>query len=71
MKARAAKGSVSEGLRKISSPVFWSVPCTIFVIVLRAHYTMAVFTAVFAAWGADAIARHLAPSVDLWLGRLW
>ena len=41
------------------------------VIVLRAHYTMDVFTAVFAAWGADAIARHLAPSVDLWLGRLW
>ena len=37
------------------------------VIVLRAHYTMDVFAAVFAAWGADAIARSLAPTVDAWL----
>ena len=40
------------------------------VIVLRAHYTMDVFAALFAAWGADVLARHCAPSVDLWLGRL-
>ena len=40
------------------------------VIVLRAHYTMDVFTAPFAAWGADVIARHFAPSLDVWLGRL-
>lgn len=40
------------------------------VIVLRAHYTMDVFAAVFAAWGADVAARHLAPHVDGWLGRL-
>jgi hypothetical protein len=40
------------------------------VIVLRAHYTMDVFAAVFTAWGADTIARQLAPSVDTWLGSL-
>ena len=39
------------------------------VIVLRAHYTMDVFAAPFAAWGADTLARHLAPSLDTWLGR--
>ena len=38
------------------------------VIVLRAHYTMDVFAALFAAWGADALARHLAPHLDTWLG---
>ena len=37
------------------------------VIVLRAHYTMDVFAAFFAAWGAETIARHLAPAVDAWL----
>ncbi|MSU22448.1 MAG: hypothetical protein EXS32_01340 [Opitutus sp.] len=42
----------------------------IIVIILRAHYTMDVFAALFAAWGADGLARHLAPQVDLWLGRL-
>jgi len=40
------------------------------VIILRAHYTMDVFAALFAAWGADVAARHLAPHVDSWLGRL-
>jgi hypothetical protein len=40
------------------------------VIVLRAHYTMDVVAAPFVAWGADALARHVAPSVDAWLGRL-
>ncbi len=40
------------------------------VIVLRAHYTMDVFAALFAAWGADVFARHLAPQVDGWLGRI-
>lgn len=39
------------------------------VIILRAHYTMDVFTAVFVAWGADKLAHHLAPALDLWLGR--
>lgn len=39
------------------------------VIVLRAHYTMDVFTAPFVAWGADTIASHLAPAVDHWLAR--
>lgn len=38
------------------------------VIVLRAHYTMDVFAALFAAWGADVAARHVAPYVDRWLG---
>ena len=40
------------------------------VIILRAHYTMDVFAALFTAWGADVLARHLAPQIDLWLGRL-
>lgn len=34
------------------------------VIVLRAHYTMDVFAAIFAAWAADVIATRLAPAVD-------
>ncbi|MCX6954553.1 MAG: phosphatase PAP2-related protein [Verrucomicrobia bacterium] len=37
------------------------------VIVLRAHYTMDVFAALFAAWGADVFARNLAPPLDVWL----
>jgi hypothetical protein len=40
------------------------------VIILRAHYTMDVFAALFAAWGADVFARHLAPQIDVWLGRI-
>jgi hypothetical protein len=40
------------------------------VIVLRAHYTMDVFAALFAAWGADVLAQHLAPHLDTWLGLL-
>jgi hypothetical protein len=40
------------------------------VIVLRAHYTMDVFAAVFAAWAAEVVAGRLAPWVDAWLGRL-
>ena len=40
------------------------------VIVLRAHYTMDVFAAVFAAWACDLAARNLAPTIDLWIGRL-
>lgn len=40
------------------------------VIVLRAHYTMDVFAALFAAWGADVFARHLAPHMDVWLGKI-
>jgi hypothetical protein len=39
------------------------------VIVLRAHYTMDVFAAPFAAWGADELARRVAPHFDAWLGR--
>jgi hypothetical protein len=40
------------------------------VIILRAHYTMDVFAALFAAWGADAIAQRIAPHVDTWLAHL-
>jgi hypothetical protein len=40
------------------------------VIVLRAHYTMDVFAALFAAWGSDVAARHLAPQIDVWLNSL-
>lgn len=40
------------------------------VIVLRAHYTMDVFAALFAAWGADVLAGKFAPAIDAWLGRI-
>jgi hypothetical protein len=40
------------------------------VIVLRAHYTMDVFAAIFAAWAADSLAQRLAPALDVWLGRI-
>lgn len=40
------------------------------VIVLRAHYTLDVIAAFFAAWAADAWSRTLAPIVDGWLARL-
>jgi hypothetical protein len=40
------------------------------VIILRAHYTMDVFAAVFAAWACEVVAAHLAPAIDLWLGSL-
>lgn len=40
------------------------------VIVLRAHYTMDVFAAVFAAWASDVVAKLVAPMIDLWIGRL-
>jgi hypothetical protein len=38
------------------------------VIILRAHYTMDVFAALFAAWGADVLAGKCAPAIDAWLG---
>jgi hypothetical protein len=40
------------------------------VLVLRAHYTMAVFVAPFAAWAAQVAAGKLAPGIDAWLGKL-
>lgn len=40
------------------------------VIVLRAHYTMDIFAAVFAAWASEALAKIIAPTIDLWIGRL-
>jgi hypothetical protein len=40
------------------------------VIVLRAHYTMDVFAAVFAAWAADLAGQHIAPAIDGWLRAL-
>lgn len=40
------------------------------VIVLRAHYTMDVFAALFAAWGAHVLAGNAAPTVDAWLAAL-
>jgi len=40
------------------------------VIILRAHYTMDVFAAVFAAWASEVVAQQIAPTIDLWLGRL-
>jgi hypothetical protein len=54
----AVLGAVGAGIEAIT------------VIILRAHYTMDVFAALFAAWGADVLARHVAPQLDLWLGRL-
>lgn len=40
------------------------------VIVLRAHYTMDVFAALFAAWGAHVLAGSAAPTIDAWLAAL-
>ena len=37
------------------------------VIIFRAHYTADVFAAAFAAWGAELIAQHVSPTIDLWL----
>lgn len=34
------------------------------VIVLRAHYTIDVFAAIFAAWGMDMLAARIAPHLD-------
>lgn len=40
------------------------------VIIFRAHYTADVFAAAFTAWGAELIAQHVSPTIDLWLHRL-
>lgn len=40
------------------------------VIVIRAHYTMDVFAALFAAWACEFVAQRIAPIIDLWLGRM-
>ena len=40
------------------------------VIIFRAHYTADVFAAAFAAWGAELIAQHVSPTVDVWLHKL-
>jgi len=37
------------------------------VLILRAHYTMDVVAAVFAAWFAADLAGRLAPGIDAWL----
>lgn len=39
------------------------------VIVLRAHYTIDVFAAIFAAWGMDQLAARIAPHLDTLLAR--
>jgi hypothetical protein len=41
------------------------------VLVLRAHYTMDVFTAIFAAWWVASVAAKLAPSCDRWFKNLF
>jgi hypothetical protein len=40
------------------------------VIIFRAHYTADVFTAAFTAWGAELIAQHVSPTIDLWFHKL-
>jgi PAP2 superfamily C-terminal len=40
------------------------------VIIFRAHYTADVFAAAFAAWGAELIAQHASPTIDVCLHRL-
>ncbi len=54
----AAAGFIIAGLEAVT------------VIILRAHYTMDVFAALFAAWGADALAGKFAPAIDAWLSRI-
>jgi hypothetical protein len=41
------------------------------VLLLRAHYLMDVFTAVFVAWACDALAVQIAPVIDAWLRQLY
>lgn len=55
----AAVGVVIAGLEAIT------------VIILRAHYTMDVFAALFAAWGADVLAGKVTPAIDTWLGQIF
>jgi hypothetical protein len=40
------------------------------VIILRAHYMVDVFTAVFVAWGCEVAAGSFSPAIDAWLHRL-
>lgn len=37
------------------------------VLILRAHYTMDIFTAAFVAWAAHGVSLKIAPAVDAWL----
>jgi len=41
------------------------------VIILRAHYMVDVFTAVFVAWGCEVAAGRFSPGIDAWLHRLF
>ncbi|MCE9637231.1 MAG: sphingomyelin synthase family protein [Planctomycetes bacterium] len=54
------------------SAVAWTVAALqgVFVLALRAHYTVDVVAAVFAACCCDALAAHTAPGVDIWLRSL-
>ena len=40
------------------------------VLILRAHYTLDIFTAAFVAWAAQDVAGRLAPTVDAWLHQI-
>lgn len=52
--------------------IAWGVAAlqAVFVLVLRAHYTVDVVAAVFAAWCCGSLAEHVAPAVDGWLRAL-
>jgi hypothetical protein len=41
------------------------------VIILRAHYMVDVFTAVFVAWGCEVAASSFSPIIDAWLHRMF
>lgn len=47
--------------------IFVAVAEAVTVLVLRAHYTMDIFTAAFVAWAAEEVAWQIAPTVDTWL----
>lgn len=51
----------------IALGIFIAVAEAFTVLILRAHYTMDIFTAVFVAWAAEKVAAHIAPTVDAWL----
>lgn len=68
------------GLLQIAhgAPLWFVMVCFILVIVqagsmivLRAHYTIDVFAAIFVAWVANLIAIQIAPSLDFWIHNLF
>lgn len=61
-----------------NAPIWFVFVCFVLVIVqagsmivLRAHYTIDIFAAIFVAWAANLIAIQIAPSLDFWIHNLF